>query len=99
MTPSQAYATLDAAGRRVHAASPPHPLVGRDAMLGELARALDHRRKRSVLLVGDDYVEAPGVPVTVVDTVGAGDAFAAAFVHGLMSKWPVAAPICCAIRC
>jgi fructokinase len=42
------------------------------------------------LLAGDDYVEAPGVPVTVVDTVGAGDAFAAAFVHGLASKWPAA---------
>jgi len=42
------------------------------------------------LLAGDDFVEAPGVPVTVVDTVGAGDAFAAAFLHGLASKWPVA---------
>jgi fructokinase len=26
-------------------------------------------------------------PVRVVDTVGAGDAFAAAFVHGLGNKW------------
>jgi fructokinase len=42
------------------------------------------------LLAGDDFVEAPGVPVTVVDTVGAGDAFAAAFVHGLASGWPAA---------
>ena len=42
------------------------------------------------MLVGDDYVEAPGVPVAVVDTVGAGDAFAAAFVHGLASDWPAA---------
>jgi fructokinase len=42
------------------------------------------------LLAGDDFVEAPGIPVTVVDTVGAGDAFAAAFVHGLTSGWPAA---------
>ena len=42
------------------------------------------------MLAGDDYVEAPGVPVAVVDTVGAGDAFAAAFVHGLASGWPAA---------
>jgi fructokinase len=42
------------------------------------------------LLAGDDFVEAPGVPATVVDTVGAGDAFAAAFVHGLASEWPAA---------
>ena len=40
------------------------------------------------VLVGDDYVEAAGVPVAVADTVGAGDAFAAAFVHGLIMGWP-----------
>ena len=39
------------------------------------------------MLVGDDYVRSPGVPVDVADPVGAGDAFAAAFVHGLASKW------------
>jgi sugar/nucleoside kinase (ribokinase family) len=42
------------------------------------------------MLVGDDYVEAAGVPVAVADTVGAGDAFAAAFVHGLVAGWPAA---------
>jgi fructokinase len=40
------------------------------------------------LLTGGKYVEAPGYPVTVADTVGAGDAFAAAFVHGFGSGWP-----------
>jgi fructokinase len=35
-----------------------------------------------------NYAEAPGLPVNVVDTVGAGDAFAAAFVHGLSQLWP-----------
>ena len=39
------------------------------------------------MLVGDDFVSSPGVPVRVADPVGAGDAFAAAFVHGLASKW------------
>jgi fructokinase len=34
------------------------------------------------------YIEAPGYPVQVVDTVGAGDAFAAAFLHGLGNGWP-----------
>jgi fructokinase len=42
------------------------------------------------MLVGDDYVEAASVPVDVADTVGAGDAFAAAFLHGLISGWPAA---------
>lgn len=40
------------------------------------------------MLIGGEYVEAPGLPVDVIDTVGAGDAFAAAFMHGLVSNWP-----------
>jgi fructokinase len=40
----------------------------------------------SVLMNGQ-YIEAPGYPIQVVDTVGAGDAFAAAFLHGLGSGW------------
>jgi len=42
------------------------------------------------VLLGGQYIEAPGYPVQVVDTVGAGDAFAAAFLHGLGSGWPPA---------
>ena len=41
-----------------------------------------------VLLIGEQYVTAKGYPVEVVDTVGAGDAFAAAFVHGFGAGWP-----------
>jgi fructokinase len=36
------------------------------------------------------YHEEPGCPIEVADTVGAGDAFAAAFLHGLASKWDIA---------
>jgi fructokinase len=39
------------------------------------------------LLLGDEYIEASGYAVHVLDTVGAGDAFAAAFVHGVGSGW------------
>ena len=35
----------------------------------------------------DDYMEAPGYKVEVADTVGAGDAFAAALVHGIEHQW------------
>jgi len=40
------------------------------------------------LLMDGKYIEAPGYPVQVVDTVGSGDAFAAAFLHGLDNGWP-----------
>jgi len=39
------------------------------------------------LLIQGEYLEADGYAVDVVDAVGAGDAFAAAFVHGLGSGW------------
>jgi fructokinase len=41
----------------------------------------------SVFMDGQ-YVEAPGYPVQVVDTVGSGDAFAAVFLHGIANGWP-----------
>jgi fructokinase len=41
------------------------------------------------VLMDGQYIEAPGYPVQVVDTVGAGDAFAAAFLHGLGNGWPI----------
>jgi fructokinase len=42
------------------------------------------------MLCGGEYVRAAGHPVDVADPVGAGDAFAAAFLHGWVSRWPVA---------
>jgi fructokinase len=44
--------------------------------------------KGCVLLTSDKFWEAEGYETTVVDTVGAGDAFAAALVHGLGRRWP-----------
>jgi fructokinase len=40
-----------------------------------------------VLLVGDTFVTSPGYQIRVVDTIGAGDAFAAALAHGLVAGW------------
>ncbi len=42
------------------------------------------------ILANGQFVEAAGHPVDVVDAVGAGDAFAAAFMHGLSLRWPAA---------
>jgi fructokinase len=59
--------------------------------LTELARrfslraiALTCGAKGAILLRGDELSECPGTPVVVRDTVGAGDAFTAAFVLGLL---------------
>jgi fructokinase len=40
------------------------------------------------LLMGDEFCESPGVRIQVADAVGAGDAFSAAFLHGLSAGWP-----------
>jgi ATP-dependent Clp protease ATP-binding subunit ClpC len=50
----QALATLDGAGARLERESSPPPLVGRDELLGELARLLGGQTRRSVLLVGEE---------------------------------------------
>ena len=47
--------------------------------------------EKGCAIFGDgEWVEAPGYPVEVSDTVGSGDAFAAALVHGLSMGWPLA---------
>ncbi len=43
------------------------------------------------VLMDGQFIEAPGYAVQVLDTVGAGDAFAAAFLHGLGKGWPTPA--------
>jgi fructokinase len=40
------------------------------------------------LLLNYEFLEAPGFRVRVADTIGAGDAFSAALVHGISSGWP-----------
>ncbi|HEY2913711.1 MAG TPA: carbohydrate kinase [Candidatus Angelobacter sp.] len=42
-----------------------------------------------VLLMNDEFLESPGFSVQVADTVGAGDAFSAALLHGINVGWPV----------
>ena len=58
------------------------------ARFGWEAVCMTRGAKGCVLWIGDEYIDAPGYSVAVRDTVGAGDAFAAAFVHGLGSGWP-----------
>lgn len=41
------------------------------------------------LLMNDEFLECPGFPIQVADTIGAGDAFSAALLHGINAGWPV----------
>lgn len=48
------------------------------------------RGERGCLVLSrDERVDVPGHSVDIVDTVGAGDAFTAAFVSGLLWTWPL----------
>jgi sugar/nucleoside kinase (ribokinase family) len=57
--------------RRVH----PGPLV---VTVGE---------KGAVALEGDTLLAAPGFPVTVVDSTGAGDVFRGGYIYGIVKGW------------
>jgi fructokinase len=48
------------------------------------------RGKDGCLLIGDETVSRPGIPVTIADTVGAGDAFTAGLAFGLVHQLPLA---------
>ena len=58
--------------------------------LGWQAVAVTRGDRGCAVRIGRDYAEAFGRRVAVVDTVGAGDAFAAAFLHGLSLGWDAA---------
>jgi len=60
------------------------------ARFGWEAVAITRAERGCAAWIGGDYVEAPGYKVKVADAVGAGDAFAAAFLHGLSTGWPPA---------
>lgn len=61
---------------------------------------LDHYRKLKLVCITrggegclavscEETIDLPGIPITVADTVGAGDAFTAAIIFGLIESWPM----------
>jgi fructokinase len=60
------------------------------ARAGLKALCVTRGEQGSALWMEGDYVEASGYAVRVADAIGAGDAFAAAFLHGLNAGWPPA---------
>jgi fructokinase len=59
--------------------------------LGWKAVAVTRGAQGCAVRIGDDYAEVPGYAVKVADTVGAGDAFAAAFLYRLSAGHDAAA--------
>jgi fructokinase len=59
------------------------------ARYGWRAVAVTLGARGCALLAAENYVEERGRPTEVADTVGAGDAFAAAFMHGLSLNRPL----------
>ena len=57
------------------------------ARYGWEAVAVSLGARGCAIWVGGAYAEADGLPIQVSDTVGAGDAFSAAFLHGLILGW------------
>ncbi len=57
---------------------------------GWSAMAVTRGSRGCAVRIGADYAEPAGYAVTVADTVGAGDAFAAGFLHGLAQGWDAA---------
>lgn len=57
---------------------------------GWSAVAVTRGSRGCAVRVGADYAEPAGHAVAVADTVGAGDAFAAGFLHGLAQGWDAA---------
>ncbi len=51
------------------------------------AVAVTHGARGCDVRIGDRRAACPGYPVIATDTVGAGDAFAAAFLHGIAQGW------------
>ena len=43
--------------------------------------------KGAIALDGDTLLTAPGFPVTVVDTTGAGDVFRGGYIYGIVQGW------------
>jgi sugar/nucleoside kinase (ribokinase family) len=48
---------------------------------------------------GDAVVQAPAIPVKIVDTVGAGDTFDSGFIYGFLQGWPLEKSLKLGIAC
>jgi sugar/nucleoside kinase (ribokinase family) len=74
-------------GRLLTGTDDPRGILAGLAEMGPRVVGLTLGEAGSMLLHRGQLVEAPGFPVAVVDTTGAGDAFHGAFAYGLLQGW------------
>jgi sulfofructose kinase len=74
-------------GRMLTGKDAPRDILHALAAFGPRVVGLTLAETGSMLLYQDEIVVAPGFPVEVVDTTGAGDVFHGAFVYGLLRRW------------
>jgi sugar/nucleoside kinase (ribokinase family) len=53
----------------------------------------------AVLQTGNEFLSMPAIPVHVVDTIGAGDAFDAGFLYGYLNRWDLKLSLQLAVTC
>ncbi|MFB3818077.1 MAG: carbohydrate kinase family protein, partial [Candidatus Methylomirabilales bacterium] len=74
-------------GRALTGRTEPGAILDGLARLGPRCVGLTLGEHGSLLAQGGRAVEAPGYPVAVVDTTGAGDVFHGAFLYGVLRGW------------
>ena len=74
-------------GRMLTGRVEPRDILRGLAGLGPACVGLTLGEAGSLLLHRGEIVEAPGFPVQVVDTTGAGDVFHGAFIYALLQRW------------
>jgi sugar/nucleoside kinase (ribokinase family) len=78
-------------GRMLTGQDAPRDILRALAALGPSVVGLTLAEAGSMLMHRGEIVEAPGFPVPVVDTTGAGDVFHGAFVYGVLQGWEAGA--------
>jgi sugar/nucleoside kinase (ribokinase family) len=73
--------------------------VGRDEGAGPLTVAVKLGGDGALVVRGDEALRLPAVEVQVVDSTGAGDAFDAGFIYGLLDGRSLAATLALAVAC
>lgn len=62
-------------------------------------RAIKESTLQGIMLIQDNFITSPKYQYTVLNRIGAGDAFTAGIIHGLIQQWDLAQVIDFATKC